>query len=101
MAARLFSDIPEISKETLALLHSQGFKRATPVQDATIPLFCGNKDVAVDACTGSGKTLAFVVPVVERLKRLEEKLKKHQVPAGSRGGGGMGRGRTLAAAEPT
>lgn len=47
-------------------------------QEATIPLFCGNKDVAVDACTGSGKTLAFLLPVVERLRRLEQPLKKNQ-----------------------
>lgn len=49
------------------------------LQEATVPLFAGNKDVAVDAQTGSGKTLAFVLPVVERLRRLEEPLKKHQV----------------------
>lgn len=50
------------------------------VQEATIPLFAGNKDVAVDAQTGSGKTLAFVIPVIEKLRRLDESLKKHQVP---------------------
>lgn len=73
-----FSDMPCISPETLGVLSAQGFVRSTPVQEATIPLFCGNKDVAVDACTGSGKTLAFVVPVVERLRRLEDALKQHQ-----------------------
>lgn len=56
-------------------------------QEATIPLFCGNKDVAVDACTGSGKTLAFVLPSVERLRRLEQPLKKHQVGAHTAGTG--------------
>ena len=50
-----------------------------PAQEATIPLFCGNKDVAVDACTGSGKTLAFLLPVVERLRRLGQPLRKNQV----------------------
>lgn len=49
------------------------------MQEATIPLFCGNKDVAVDACTGSGKTLAFLLPVVERLRRLGQPLRKNQV----------------------
>lgn len=47
------------------------------------------QDVAVDACTGSGKTLAFVIPVVEKLRRLEEKLRKHQVTAA--GGAGVHR----------
>lgn len=76
---RKFSDIPEISPATLAVLDSLGFERATPVQEAAIPLFTGNKDVAVDACTGSGKTLAFLIPLIEKLRRLEEPLKKHQV----------------------
>lgn len=52
--------------------------RASALQEATIPLFCGNKDVAVDACTGSGKTLAFVLPVVDRLRRLEAPLRINQ-----------------------
>jgi len=83
MAAQLrkFSDLGCISKPTLQVLDSLGFQTATPVQEATIPLFCGHKDVAVDACTGSGKTLAFVVPVIEKLRRREEKLKQHQVRA--------------------
>ncbi|KAG1653913.1 hypothetical protein FOA52_003829 [Chlamydomonas sp. UWO 241] len=76
-----FADMAEISPQTLDVLTALGFERMTPVQEATIPLFCGNKDVAVDACTGSGKTLAFVIPVVERLRRMSEPLKKHQVGA--------------------
>lgn len=81
LSTSLFKDISCISSELVEVLNSLGFVQATPVQEAVIPLFCGHKDVAVDACTGSGKTLAFVVPVVEKLKRLEEKLKKHQVGA--------------------
>lgn len=76
---RPFSELKCISKQTLEVIDSLGFKTATPVQEATIPLFCGNKDVAVDACTGSGKTLAFVIPVIEKLRKLESKLKPHQV----------------------
>jgi len=65
----------------LQLLDAQNFKTATPVQAATIPLLTTNKDVAVEACTGSGKTLAFVLPIVEILGRMDEKLNKHQVGA--------------------
>jgi ATP-dependent RNA helicase DDX55/SPB4 len=54
-------------------------RRVHVPQEATIPLFCGNTDVCVDACTGSGKTLAFVLPVVERLRRLEAPLRNNQV----------------------
>jgi ATP-dependent RNA helicase DDX55/SPB4 len=66
-----FCDLGCLSPEAIDVLEQQlGFKATTPVQEATIPLLAGNKDVAVDACTGSGKTLAFVLPVVEKLRRL-------------------------------
>lgn len=58
-----------------------GFARMTPVQASVIPLFSSNKDVVVEAVTGSGKTLAFLIPVITRLLRLEEALKKHHVGA--------------------
>jgi DEAD/DEAH box helicase len=77
--AKRFSEMPEISQKTLEVLTSMGFERATPVQEAVIPLFCGHKDVAVDACTGSGKTLAFVIPLIEKLRRLDEPLGNFQV----------------------
>lgn len=51
----------------------------TPVQEATIPLFLQNKDVAVQAVTGSGKTLSFLIPVVERLR--SKSFKKGQIGA--------------------
>merc|ERR1711939_1005685 len=41
----------------------------------------GHKDVVVEAVTGSGKTLAFLIPVVEKLLRLEEPVKKHHIGA--------------------
>lgn len=40
---RRFSELKEISPETLQVLNNLKFDRATPVQEATIPLFCGNK----------------------------------------------------------
>lgn len=67
---KLFAEFDCISPSVLNVLQEHGFEHATPVQEAVIPLFCSNKDVAVDAATGSGKTLAFVVPIVERLIKL-------------------------------
>lgn len=55
--------------------------RMTPVQASTIPLFMKNKDVVVEAVTGSGKTLAYLIPVVEKLLRVEEPIKRHHVGA--------------------
>lgn len=60
---------------------TMGFKQMTPVQAATIPHFTGNKDVVVEAVTGSGKTLAFLIPLVQRLLRMDEPTKRHHVGA--------------------
>ncbi|KAF2458739.1 P-loop containing nucleoside triphosphate hydrolase protein [Lineolata rhizophorae] len=72
---------PPLSPWILQAVSAMGFLRMTPVQATTIPLFTGNKDVVVEAVTGSGKTLAFLIPLVERLLRLEEPLKRHHVGA--------------------
>lgn len=74
-----FADTAGISQPTLDVLHKLGFVAPTAVQQAVIPLFLGHKDVAVDACTGSGKTLAFVIPVIEKLSKLEQQLQTTQV----------------------
>ncbi|KAI9801485.1 MAG: ATP-dependent rRNA helicase spb4 [Piccolia ochrophora] len=72
---------PALSDWVLRAVSSMGFQRMTPVQASTIPLFMGHKDVVVEAVTGSGKTLAFLIPVVERLLRLAEPVKRHHVGA--------------------
>ncbi|MCJ1414397.1 ATP-dependent rRNA helicase spb4 [Xylographa parallela] len=72
---------PPLAEWIIDAVSSMGFKRMTPVQTSTIPLFMGHKDVVVEAVTGSGKTLAFLIPVVERLLRLDEPIKKHHVGA--------------------
>ncbi|KAH7346769.1 ATP-dependent rRNA helicase spb4 [Rhexocercosporidium sp. MPI-PUGE-AT-0058] len=72
---------PPLAEWILDAITAMGFARMTPVQASTIPLFMGNKDVVVEAVTGSGKTLAFLIPVVEKLLRLEEPIKKHHVGA--------------------
>jgi ATP-dependent RNA helicase DDX55/SPB4 len=72
---------PALSEWILTATASMGFDQMTPVQASTIPLFLGHKDVVVEAVTGSGKTLAFLLPVIERLLSLEERVKKHHVGA--------------------
>lgn len=70
---------PPLCQGVLDFLDSKNFNRMTPVQEATIPLFLTNKDVAVQAVTGSGKTLAFLIPVVERIR--SKKFAKNQIGA--------------------
>ena len=87
-ASRPFTSFPELSPPVLALLSAQGFTAATPVQEAVIPLLSAHSDVAADAATGSGKTLAFVLPLVERLRRLEAPLGRLEVRDRGRGSRG-------------
>jgi ATP-dependent RNA helicase DDX55/SPB4 len=70
---------PPLSQGVLDFLDSKKFHTMTPVQEATIPLFLTNKDVAVQAVTGSGKTLAFLIPVIERIRL--KSFSKHQIGA--------------------
>ncbi|PIG79694.1 ATP-dependent rRNA helicase spb4 [Aspergillus arachidicola] len=72
---------PSLSEWVLEAVSSMGFTRMTPVQASAIPLFMAHKDVVVEAVTGSGKTLSFLIPIVEKLLRLEEPIKKHHVGA--------------------
>ncbi|KAG7353725.1 ATP-dependent RNA helicase [Nitzschia inconspicua] len=70
---------PPLSQGVLNFLDKKEFHTMTPVQEATIPLFLQNKDVAVQAVTGSGKTLAFLIPTLERISK--RPWKKHQIGA--------------------
>ncbi|KAJ9654911.1 ATP-dependent rRNA helicase spb4 [Neophaeococcomyces mojaviensis] len=72
---------PSLSEWILDATASMNFPKMTPVQASTIPLFVAHKDVVVEAVTGSGKTLAFLIPLVERILRLEECTKKHHIAA--------------------
>ena len=72
---------PPLAQGILDFLDSKNFHTMTPVQEATIPLFLQNKDVAVQAVTGSGKTLAFLLPTVERIRQRAMPLLKHQIGA--------------------
>ena len=65
-----------LEKELITSLeNSLGFSKVMPIQKAVIPLFCSNKDVAVEAATGSGKTLAFLLPILQML--YQQKAKKN------------------------
>ncbi|KAI9711694.1 MAG: ATP-dependent rRNA helicase spb4 [Chrysothrix sp. TS-e1954] len=78
--SRKWDDLkPPLSEWIVEATNAMGFERMTPVQASTIPLFTGNKDVVVEAVTGSGKTLAFLIPVIEKLLRVSEPIKKHHV----------------------
>lgn len=51
-----------------------GFEEATPIQERTIPLVLGGKDIIGQAQTGTGKTAAFGIPMIERID-VEDSIK--------------------------
>ena len=72
---------PALSEWIFDAISNMGFSKMTPVQASTIPLFMAHKDVVVEAVTGSGKTLAFLIPIIEKLLRVEEPIRKHHIGA--------------------
>lgn len=82
LASREWDQVkPPLSKWVVDTVKSFGYSQMTPVQASVLPLFCGNKDVVVEAVTGSGKTLAFVIPAIERVLKCGDSLKSGQTNA--------------------
>ncbi|MBQ7704808.1 MAG: DEAD/DEAH box helicase [Selenomonadaceae bacterium] len=64
-----FEDL-KISAEICELLKRQGIVTPTAVQERVIPQARAGKDLIVQSKTGTGKTLAFLLPTIERLKKI-------------------------------
>ncbi len=58
-----------LDQRLITALEHLNFDQPTPVQEQTIPLAIGGKDVLVSSQTGSGKTIAFLLPIMQRLLR--------------------------------
>src|SRR5512143_4221861 len=65
-AKRTFSSF-QLSAATLSAVEAKGYETPTPVQEETIPLALGGKDLVVQSRTGTGKTAAFGIPIVEKV----------------------------------
>lgn len=61
----------QLSENLLDGIEVLGFEETTPIQERTIPLILGHKDLIACAQTGTGKTAAFVIPIIERLMNRE------------------------------
>lgn len=59
---------PPLSQGVLDFLDSKNFHTMTPVQEATIPLFLTNKDVAVQAVTGKSNVKLTLVIMLTLLQ---------------------------------
>ena len=66
-----FSDLP-LSIALQGNLAKLGFVTPTPVQAKAIPEQLAGRDVVITAQTGTGKTFAFLLPLLERIGKLNE-----------------------------
>src|ERR1700691_5380023 len=62
--AKSFADLG-LSESTLQALRDVGYEAPSPIQEQTIPLLLGGRDVIGQAQTGTGKTAAFGLPIME------------------------------------
>ena len=57
-----------LSGPLLKAIADVGYETPSPIQQRTIPLILGGRDVVGQAQTGTGKTAAFALPILERLE---------------------------------
>lgn len=70
---KTFSELG-ISKAFGKALYKQGITEPTSIQQQVIPVMLENKNVFVQAQTGSGKTLSFLLPLLQKVDRLEKNV---------------------------
>ena len=58
-----------LSAELLRAVAEQGYDRATPIQQQSIPLVLSGRDLLAGAQTGTGKTAGFTLPLLQRLQQ--------------------------------
>ncbi|MBW3624327.1 MAG: DEAD/DEAH box helicase [Armatimonadetes bacterium] len=66
-----------LSAPLLKGIEELGYESPTPIQEQTIEMLLGGRDVVAQAQTGTGKTAAFALPVLENLdagKRVPQAL---------------------------
>ena len=57
-----------LGEPLLRAISDVGYEAPSPIQQKTIPLLLGGRDVIGQAQTGTGKTAAFALPILERLE---------------------------------
>lgn len=84
MNSKKVSEFPQLisNQNLLDYLKSVNIKRPTRVQVDSIPkLLLDEGNFTIQGRTGSGKTLAYLLPVIQKLKDLEESKQKDKVGA--------------------
>lgn len=63
----------ELEDSLLQGLDAMNFQETTPIQELTIPVILEGKDLIACAQTGTGKTAAYVLPILNRLIKEENR----------------------------
>ncbi len=64
----------------LKALKAEGYTNPTPIQEQSIPVVLGHKDLLGCAQTGTGKTAAFAIPILQILQQ-EKTAGSHHIKA--------------------
>ena len=62
-----------LSQALTRALSDNNYETPTPIQNEVIPLLLKGKDVVGIAQTGTGKTAAFVLPILEKISKAEQR----------------------------
>ncbi len=66
-----FTDI-HLSSEILEGIDAMGYEDMTPIQEQAIPAILEGKDLIASAQTGTGKTAAFLLPLIEKISKINK-----------------------------
>ncbi len=57
-----------LSRPMLMGIFEKGWERPSPIQEASIPMALGGRDILARAKNGTGKTGAYSIPLLEQIK---------------------------------
>lgn len=64
----------DLTPRLLAATQRIGWTKLMPVQAKAMPYIMADRDLMVQSRTGSGKTGAFIMPIIEKINHLENKV---------------------------
>jgi ATP-dependent RNA helicase RhlE len=72
-SSKSFSDY-KLHSQLIQAIEDSGYTKATPIQERCVPLILKGQDIAGLAQTGTGKTAAYLIPLIDRVLRAQEKV---------------------------
>ena len=63
-----------LQRELLMGIFEKGWEAPSPIQEESIPIALGGRDILARAKNGTGKTGAFIIPTLEKINRKLETI---------------------------